>query len=519
MNNIIISAKDYTEGYACNYDIPEQNPDYTNNHEIWNRDSFVRNFLKDLQNQIDKGKVPIWYADRVSGLPRPKFRVTDPFSIGEKTRFGNLVGVYRTKAYQPTSKRPESNADSPVYDIELQIRCRFDKDEKRPYFLLHMLSSLCDLELNDSQVHSSPEDIFRILMISRFRNQLTEANRNGNYRTYQTFRQNNENVRGSIDVEQHLQLNMGLHQGKIACVYRKLTVDNSFNHLVLHTYEFIKRHYRDSLDSFFSANTEAGRILRQLSVQAPSWQQESPDTVIRKNQKAISAPYYLPYEKLRITCLAILRSMGFSVFGDTPDEVNGFLVYIPDLWEKYLENLLQKKLGDNYRVEPQKETGIYGPNFYTQTYPDFVISKDRQYIAILDAKFKKGWDKKSDKLDYRSDSPDDSQSGDPEKNRFLDDYNKCIRDMVSYSCHKTGVIYPQLVSGNGSFLPNGAGKSETPGGHIYPHAISRYNSADMFYRCALLIPQMTGDWASWERQMTANETDFIERLKNECLSV
>ncbi len=463
-------------------------------------------FLKDLQSRILENEIYIWRDSRseerrhkADAERQNELRLVyshDQNLPDKGMRFGDLVGVYRDQTY--------SYKDL-TYDIKLQIRCRLDKDETRPYFLLHMISALSDLEPGSSSVPSSIDDVLAHFMIYRFRDQLLDTCRLGSYKTYKKIEKNDENLRSSIDVERHLLLNTWPLQGKVAYNIHKRVTDNPFCHLILQTYRFIRQNYPELSESLFERGSEAEEFLRQLSLLAPSYLKESLYSVTRDNQQVISHPFYHPYEKLRKTCLDILHFMGLSIFGDDPNEVSGFFLYMPDLWECYLEKLFLQKLPGKWSVKAQKETRVYGTRenkFFTCTYPDYIFFKDGQPFAVLDAKFKPGWE-------YES-----GESGRRLSREHLDDYTKCVRDMVSCNVHKTGVLYPQLPSKKAGQTA----QSAASGGLISPHAISPFNRTDMFYRCALVIPETKGSFSSWRQEMEQNENDFISKLVSECLN-
>ena len=97
-------------------------------------------------------------------------------------------------------------------------------------------------------------------------------------------------------------------------------------------------------------------------------------------------------------------------------------------------------------------------DFRLKTYPDFVFFDGDTPFMILDAKFKlETW-----------------VSNGNITNANLDDYTKCLRDMVDFNSHATGVIYP---------TNNKDEKASV-------HYISEHNRTDHFYLFPVIIPDV-----------------------------
>lgn len=180
--------------------------------------------------------------------------------------------------------------------------------------------------------------------------------------------------------------------------------------------------------------------------------------LISKNLRPIAHPFYREYEEVRKICLMILRNKGVGLFGGDSNETKGILCYIPDLWEDFLEKKIQEKI--NYRMEAQYEICVLDEKLSTR--PDFVFfNNENTPFAVLDAKFKK------DLENYLNDRKLPPVS--------LDDYTKCIRDMVSIDSKFTGVISPV----------NDKTKEK---GNNEIHSISKYNKNKSFYIFPVFIP-------------------------------
>ncbi|MCU9935064.1 McrC family protein [Mycoplasmopsis cynos] len=411
-----------------------------------------------------------------------------------KHYFDGLVGILSKSIKIKKSdikgelSKQESNDEYEI-EITLQIQSRFDVIKKdgdigEPNFLSTMLSDK-DLILNEDFIPlNSKVNIFDYLLLFSYKYKLKEASIKGLFRTYQRFEKNDDKLRGTIDVSKHIKQNMWMNSGLISYSYRENTIDNYTNHLIVKTYQYLKKKYFSKVNRIFDSDAEMKRLIDNLSFNTEHWKY-SLKTTIMKNLNSISHPFYIEYESLRKICLNILRNEGISVFnGDNSNKVEGILFYIPTLWEIYLEEFLKS---DEYTLSSQKEIKIIDyegkRKFKQSTFPDYVFSSndnEKKPFIILDAKFKEvQWSK----IIFKEESFSD----------VLSDYDKCIRDMVSINCHASGVIFPS----NHEKLLN-------PEPYV-EHSISEFNNVDKFYTFPVFIPFSSNDYKSWKK-------DFINNL-------
>ena len=411
---------------------------------------------------------------------------------------GNIVGVYREKEY--TRKQGEqgddAQKDTTTYDVTLEIHSRFDKNIKKPYFLAKMLLE-AELENGnlDDFVNLSMDDIFDYLLVYQFKKNLRSAYVQGFYRTYQRFEKNDSRVRGSIDVARHIRLNMGQNNGKVAYSYRENTVDNSLNHLFLHTYQFIKKEYPQVVQKAIDSDREMKDILTKLQQACPGFAATNIRRVMSDHMKRIAHPYYQGYEKLRRTSIDILRRKGLSPFSGDDAAVEGtyMLFYIPDLWEKYVLSLLGRLEDRDISFQEEVEVLKIGDKYRLNTRPDYIIKdKKGKPVSILDAKFRPVWDD----VVYENDC-----------HWVESDYTKCLRDMVDVGVHKTGVIFPSEH------------KTEVTECEISKYQAERDQESDKFYAVSLKVirPEDHYDFKSWSKEQEKEETQFIKNMKDSSL--
>lgn len=394
------------------------------------------------------------------------------------------------------------------FEIRLQIRSKFDTE--KPYFLATMLLRN-KIELNDL-VFSNEEDIYDYLLLFWYKTKILEAYQKGFYKTYRRFEENGCRLRGSINISQHIKLNIGQNNGKIAHIYRENTINNYLNHLIIVTYEYLKKKYPELIEQNIDNDLNVRCILEGIRNEI-GYNPMGIQFLIKNNQKTISHPYFIEYENLREICLKILREEALSIWEAGKERTKSILFYIPDLWELYLEDILRqdKELKNDVYTqgetpESDKQLKIFGEynetenkKFKKEIYPDFIFFDGENPYFILDAKFKEGW-----KESIKGEIPD----------FCLDDYDKCIRDMNSINAHATGVIFPANIE-RGDDVINYSDLKKLQ------HSISRYNQWDCFYTIPVYIPDTKNNldevgilsYLDWKKKFDSNVSTSLKIIK------
>lgn len=404
---------------------------------------------------------------------------------------------------------PESTDLIFKFNINLIISTKFDKE--KPYFLSTLLLRN-DIKFNESCVPANNDNIFDYLLVILFKHHLKKALIKGFYKTYRDFENNDYKIKGSIDINRYIKYNIWLEDGRMPYKYRENSYYNPLNQLILETYKVLKRKHAGVVRLNIDNNHEIHKALEMLS----SINGKSNNNILQNNSKKITHPYYHEYEELRRICLIVLKGNSISPWnGKDNDSLQGFLFYVPDLWELFLEECFTKKLVDkNIRVLPQGgKEGIRvlsrtkkDKKYRLQTYPDFVFEKTddnnkkknkaNTKRCILDAKFKDGWDGVAN-LSKTSGS------------FILDDYTKCIRDMNTVSAGYTGVIYPTMVpypieNDNTVYFPD----------NNVEHKISKYNNKDTFWIFPVSIPEVNANtsFSAWQKIFADNIDIAMEAI-------
>ena len=264
----------------------------------------------------------------------------------------------------------------------LTISSRFS-DESNDHFLHYLLQKVFNINLTSLDVGLSPEDKFYQLLVYLFPKYLQVAIRKGLYKEYHRFSHNDSNVKGVIDVRNHLKKNLPF-TGNVAYTTREFTYDNPLMQLVRHTIEYIRNQKsigRGVLDNLLTSRENVAEIVRVT----PSYKLADRAKIIRRNQsKLLRHAYFHEYRKLQELCLMILNQEKHGL-GYQDQKVHGILFDVAWLWEEYVHTLLPK--GFLHPRNKEKKGGILVfSDGKRKVYPDFY---DRERKIVLDAKYKK----------------------------------------------------------------------------------------------------------------------------------
>lgn len=285
----------------------------------------------------------------------------------------NIMGVFRLK-----------HRDG-LHEVHLEITSRFD-DDSGQNFLVYMLSKVSGARFIDQEIPSSPASLWNVLLALAFKRQLVRACAIGLYKEYREHQHNDARLRGKVQVDRHLRLNIPF-QGKIAYSTREFSTDNSINHLFRHAL----RKMQLSWPWLISNDKDLLAVRLQLEQSTPSWEpfRLLQDVRHRDSQKKIRHPYFSNcYEPLRRLALALLRDEGAGLYSAADMPVDGVLFNGAWLWEEYLNHLFSE---NKLELEhPRNKARVGGVSIFSKIasrvcYPDFFSKKLR---LVLDAKYK-----------------------------------------------------------------------------------------------------------------------------------
>lgn len=273
---------------------------------------------------------------------------------------------------------------------KVTITSRFarNSETKDDYFLHYLLQKVLSLNIVDMKYSADNLGEFDLL-IYMFPSLLKKACAQGIVKQYQTFKQNDSNVKGSIDINRHIQKNI-LFNGKIAYKNRNFTIDNPITELIRHTIEYIKT--KSIGEAILSNDYETIECVRIIQDATQNYSKNNLQRIISDNLKQFVHPYYTEYIPLQKLCLQILRHEKMN-YSQNKNEAYGILFDGAWLWEEYLSTILTGR-GLDF-IHPQNKAGLYGISVYSgnKRYPDFYRGRQtspdlRDGNFVLDAKYK-----------------------------------------------------------------------------------------------------------------------------------
>ncbi len=262
----------------------------------------------------------------------------------------------------------------------LVIESRFSTGEN-DFLFQYLLERVLDFpNIVNFETDATHDDKMFSLLLFLFPSYLAAAMRKGAFKTYVRNEYNDENVRGTINIDRHIRKNTPF-VGNIAYSQREYAYDNYLMQLIRHTVEFIKRKpYGHKL--LAKVKDEA-----QLVIEAtPSYEAKNIRKVLVANKKnTIRHAYYHEYRVLQRLCILILQNEKTQV-GLGARKIYGILFDGAWLWEEYINLLVDKVF-----YHPMNKGGKGAQWLFAGgaglIYPDF-IGKSPMERIIADAKYK-----------------------------------------------------------------------------------------------------------------------------------
>ncbi len=316
-----------------------------------------------------------------------------------KIKTGNLMGFIGFNGKQN-------------HGTQVEIRSRFTENvekNKQDNFLHYMLEKVFNINLfNLNYTHSKNDGFDFIYLI--FPHLLKKALKQGLLRKYRTYKKNDSNVKGVIDINRHIKYNTPFN-GKVAYNSREYSRDNYITQLIRHTIEFIKQ--KNLGKNILSTDSDTILAVRQITeATQETYSVHAREKIIHKNLKPETHPYYNDYKPLQKLCMMILTHCKMQ-YSQSNSPVYGILFDGAWLWEEYLATILcDSKNFQNKFIHPTNkdrkggirlfdnskdddETNSFS-NCYRRIYPDFYREnsksnnddKQNDDGIILDAKYK-----------------------------------------------------------------------------------------------------------------------------------
>uniref|UniRef100_UPI003F4B7551 McrC family protein n=1 Tax=Brachyspira catarrhinii TaxID=2528966 RepID=UPI003F4B7551 len=300
-------------------------------------------------------------------------------------------------------------------NTQIKISSRFAVNDNEDYFLHYMLMKVLSLNIVNLEHSKDYDDSFDFL-IYMFINFFKRALRQGLFKQYKLIKHNDANVKGTIDINRYIKNNIPFN-GKISYNTREYSYDNNIMQLIRHTIEYINNKNRYLL----SYDGEIKNYVQQIFYSTPSYDRNKRESIINKNLKKLSQPYYYEYEPLRKICIQILRHEKLK-YGSNDNTVYGLLFDGAWLFEEYLNTFLSKE-NFIHAENRNSKNGIKLLCNAWRVYPDFYkLSDENKNNIVLDAKYKR--------LSYDNESID------------RNDKHQIVSYAYTLNAKKAGFIYP-----------------------------------------------------------------------------
>lgn len=267
---------------------------------------------------------------------------------------------------------------------KLIIESRFSRGET-DFFFQYLLEHVLDLpHIVDLDSNLNKNSSIIDLYIFLFPYYLKKAMRKGIYKIYVRNEYNDNNVKGTIDINRHIKMNTPF-LGNISYSQREFSYENYVVQLIRHTIEFIKR----KKIGYSLLGTVADEV-NEVNRSTPNFNQLDKMRVIKENiEKPIQHAYFNEYRELQRLCIMILQYEKHQI-GSGIDRIHGILFDGAWLWEEYMDLLIAP-----YFYHPKNKGGKGAQRLFGREsgrdigliYPDF-IGIDGEKKTIADAKYK-----------------------------------------------------------------------------------------------------------------------------------
>ena len=275
-------------------------------------------------------------------------------------------------------------------DTTVFIKSRFDNGDNS-YFTNYVLSKALNIKsfiFPNMSVEVGREAALQKLLIIVFMHQINEVYNRGILRSYRVYKENNDKLKGKIDVVRHVKENM-LFAGKIAYEHREYTIDNEVNRLIFTAYVMMEQREPLLVRNLLKKNREAASYFRQLrNVIHPASRQEIPK-LIQRNRKKISHSIYRCWDDVRQTAILFLQNAGVNIAKEDSKTIYGVLIDMNRIWEMYLMNIFETGKVAGIKAQEKKEIlfEVNSNSSQSALKPDFLLENK----LVLDAKYKRNW--------------------------------------------------------------------------------------------------------------------------------
>lgn len=262
----------------------------------------------------------------------------------------------------------------------LIIKSRFSSDEQ-DYFFKYLLERVLLLpNILELETDANPDSKLFQFFIFLFPYYLKKAVRKGLFKTYIHRSYNDYNLKGVIDIPQHIKKNIPF-VGKIAYSQREHSCDNDLIELIRHTIEFIKK--KPYGKGILVKIKDEITLITEITNKYNPYEKEK--IIIKNKKNTIRHAYYHEYRILQRLCILILQNQKHQI-GSGMNKIYGILFDGAWLWEEYMDllvgNLFYHPMNKGKKGVQHLFAGGKG-----RIYPDFISMNNSERI-IADAKYK-----------------------------------------------------------------------------------------------------------------------------------
>lgn len=402
------------------------------------------------------------------------FEYHDNGDEGFRLDTGNLMGVLRFREENGTS-------------VQVEVLSRFDKGANN-FFLNYLLSKAFDVGLGNDSVTATQPSVLDLLLDVLFVRRLGEAAKNGLLRQYRTYRNNDWNFKGRLDLPRHIRENLPLPHG-IAYVKREIDLDVPVNRLLLLAALVVRKRRPD----LFERNEDASDAFRELRTAIPDPGDIRSVLSHRDCREPVRHPFYREiWEPLRQIARMILEEEKWQLFQESEEEVSGVVFDGSWLWEEYVATILVPA-GFRHCIRGGDRLYAFADPPRRPFYPDFLLRPTTDHGGVvLDTKYKRS-------------NPTGARS----------DVHQVLCYLLLSGAMFGGLVFPPVdfvLESSDDRAEDTFGNGKT-GGWSPPLIVNTPNAqkSPVIWSCFSWAPiQMTDDWNVFVKTMQEQENDLLK---------
>ena len=373
---------------------------------LWDNSWHIPSPNDDLQDSFGRKPHDLKYCNSSSKINAEDLRALSSSTIGElmadeecevlvwpnsfNEGYDELKDQYIFRITEKDGKTIDSVTTNNVVgfigksNTDIRIHSRFAFSNDNDFFLYYMLEKV--MAINTFSLSSSVKEpeVFDFLLFF-FPRLLKDALSQGMYKKYVYHEYNDANIRGVVDVNRHIRLNIPAN-GKIAYRTREFSYDNSVTQLIRHTIEFIRRKQFGKAVLHNDPDTEG--CVQQIIQATPIFQPQQRQAIINENLRPVIHPYYTKYAALQNLCLRILRYEKLSYGNDSNNKIHGLLIDAAWLWEEYIGQVLSENTDIKHYTRKNSHYHLFKDKdgAFQKIIPDYYdgdkIVADAKYIPL-----------------------------------------------------------------------------------------------------------------------------------------